>query len=100
MKKLEVEVNVGAVRSYSKRSRDIMTEQSLDDWGTSLGWDEIDKIYSLAGIQKCWLDYSYPEPIDPEHSWDQDKYYAEFDAWWVGLSYENKTEYYNQIIHN
>lgn len=75
----------------------MMTAKELDDFGTSLGWNEIDKIYKLAGIPKCWMDYSYPEPTDSEHSWDQDRYYAEFDSWWVGLCPAEQEYYLSKI---
>ena len=73
------------------------TEAVLDRWGTSIGWDLIDAIYELAGINKSWQDYSIPGATDPDNLWDQDSYYAEFDAWWLALPYEEKLKLYENV---
>jgi len=74
-----------------------MTEQELNDWGTSQGWDVIDRIYHEAGISRTWNDYSYPESTDPDNAWDQDAYYADFDLWWKNLPLQEKTRIHYQI---
>ena len=61
--------------------------------------DLIDAIYELAGISKTWQDYSIQGATDPDNLWDQDSYYAEFDAWWTSLSYETKLNLYENATH-
>ena len=69
-----------------------MTNKELNEEGTHFLLDETTKAYELGGVKKHWMDYSYPD-----EGWDQDKYYAEFDAWWVSLPYEKKLSIYNEI---
>ena len=74
-----------------------MTEQELNYWGTSQGWDVIDRIYHYSGLSKSWMDYSYPDAEDPDEAWDQDAYYADFDQWWEDLPLAEKQKLYNRI---
>ena len=74
-----------------------MTEQELNDWGTSQGWDVIDRIYQEAGLSKSWVDYSFPDSDDPDEAWDQDAYYADFDRWWKNLPLQEKKRIHYQI---
>ena len=77
-----------------------MTEQKLNDWGTSQGWDVIDRIYQQEGICKSWVDYSFADLSDPDapnDAWDQDRYYADFDRWWKNLPLQEKERIYYQI---
>lgn len=74
-----------------------MTEQELNVWGTSADLDTTTRIYSEHGIARCWQDYSIPGATDPDNLWDQDRYYADFDRWWVNLPLQEKYRIYHQI---
>ena len=74
-----------------------MTEQELNDWGTSQGLDVTERIYREAGISRSWVDYSLPDSDDPDEAWDQDAYYEDFDRWWKNLPLQEKVRIHYQI---
>jgi len=77
-----------------------MTEQELNEWGTSADLDTCERIYREHGISKSWIDYSIPGATDPDNLWDQDAYYKDFDSWWLGLPLQEKQRIYQQITKN
>lgn len=74
-----------------------MTEQELNEWGTYADLDTCERIYREHGISRSWVDYSIPGATDPDNAWDQDRYYSDFDMWWVSLQPEEKQRLYDQI---
>jgi hypothetical protein len=47
--------------------------------------DECQKAYEAGGIKKTWMDYSYSEPTNEGEAWDDNKFYEDFDTWWLNL---------------
>jgi len=74
-----------------------MTEKELLEWGIHADLDTCEKVYREFGIGRTWMDYSFPEPTDPDNAWDQDKYYADFDLFWKNLPEQEKRRIYHRI---
>ena len=74
-----------------------ISDAELGVLGTALDLDKTEKAYSLGGVSKTWVDYSIPGATDPDNLWDQDAYYDDFDAWWLGLPFKEKLRIYCQI---
>lgn len=74
-----------------------MTKDELLMWGVYADLTLTEKIYEAAGVKKRWIDYSIPGATDPDHAWDQDKYYGDFDNWWAALPTWEKKRIYQQV---
>ena len=93
-------------RTFKKNKN--MDKNFLKAIGTSFDLDQTTKAYELGGVNVYWTDYTYDwynnlsqeEQMKDENldnAWDMDKYYKDFDNWWISLSTEKQNEIYNQI---
>lgn len=77
----------------------------LYEFGFSLGkfvglffdLDECQKAYEAGGIKKTWMDYSYSEPTDEGEEWDDNKFYEDFDTWWLNLPKTKQEEITSRV---
>ena len=53
-------------------------------------FDEVHKAYDLGGSDVTFNDYAFENPVDEDHLWDEDNFYADFEAWWDKLPYETQ----------
>lgn len=87
-----------------------MDKEFLKAIGTSFDLSQTEKAYALGGMNVSWIDYTFDwyrnlsehqqmalESLD--NAWDMDKYYDDFDAWWVELPTEKQAEIYHQIFN-
>ena len=85
-----------------------MDEKFLKYIGTSFDLDQTSKAYDLGGVNVSWIDYTFDwynalseeeqmEVLNRGDAWDVDKYYEDFDKWWMSLPTEKQNEIYNQI---
>jgi hypothetical protein len=63
-----------------------MDKEYLNSVGTSLALDDTQKAYKLGGKEISWVDYA----IEGTDTWDEEKYYADFDKWWTELPAEQQ----------
>ena len=93
-------------RTFKKNKN--MDKNFLKAIGTSFYLDQTTKAYELGGVNVYWTDYTYDwynnlsqeeqmEEANLDNAWDMDKYYEDFDNWWMSLSTEKQNEIYNQI---
>ena len=61
--------------------------------------DECQKAYELGGIKKSWMDYSYSELTDKGEEWDDNKFYEDFDTWWLNLPEAKQAEITSLLSH-
>lgn len=47
--------------------------------------DECQKAYKAGGVKKSWVEYSYSEPTDEGEEWNVEKFFEDFDTWWLNL---------------
>ena len=59
--------------------------------------DECQKAYELGGVKKSWMDYSYSEPTDKGEEWDDNKFYEDFDTWWLNLPKTKQEEIASRV---
>lgn len=59
--------------------------------------DECQKAYEAGGIKKTWMDYSYSEPTDEGKEWDYNKFYEDFDTWWLNLPKTKQEEITSRV---
>lgn len=59
--------------------------------------DECEKAYEAGGIKKTWMDYSYSEPTDEGEEWDDNKFYEDFDTWWLNLPKTKQEEITSRV---
>lgn len=62
--------------------------------------DEIMEIYKKLKIKKSWIDYT----IGNSDKWNEDKFYADFEAFWATLDNVTKLQcmpgqYKNQVMY-
>ena len=85
-----------------------MNKEFLKTIGRSFDLDQTTKAYELGGKNVYWTDYTYDwynnlsqeeqmKEANLDNAWDMDKYYEDFDNWWMSLSTEKQNEIYNQI---
>lgn len=60
--------------------------------------DECEKAYEAGGVNKTWMDYSYPDSKSTEE-WDDNKFYEDFDTWWLNLPKTKQAEITSRISH-
>lgn len=60
--------------------------------------DECEKAYEVGGVNKTWMDYSYPDSKSTEE-WDDNKFYEDFDTWWLNLPKTKQAEITSRISH-
>ena len=56
-------------------------KERLVDMGVNFTLDETSQALALGGVSIHWTDYSLRGG-----GWDEDSYYADFDAWWRSLT--------------
>ena len=61
--------------------------------------DECQKAYEASGIKKSWMDYSYPCSESTEE-WDENKFYEDFDTWWLNLPKTKQVEITSRMCHS
>ena len=61
--------------------------------------DECEKAYKAGGVKKSWIDYSYSEPTDEGEEWDDNKFYEDFDTWWLNLPEAKQAEITSLLSH-
>lgn len=61
--------------------------------------DECEKAYEVGGVQKTWMDYSYPHSESTEE-WDENKFYEDFDTWWLNLPKTKQVEITSLLFHS
>lgn len=54
--------------------------------------DECQKAYKAGGIKKSWVGYSFPEPPDDGEEWNVEKFFEDFDEWWLNLPETKQAE--------
>ena len=85
-----------------------ISDKELQTIGQYFDLDQTTKAYELGGSDVYWTDYTYDwykelsesEQMKDENldnAWDMDKYYADFDAWWLGLPMDEKRRIYNAL---
>ena len=62
--------------------------------------DECEKAYKAGGVKKSWIDYSYSEPTDEGEEWDDNKFYEDFDEWWLNLPETKQAEITSLLCHS
>jgi hypothetical protein len=67
--------------------------------GTCFCEDTCEEAYKLGGVKTTWVDYSYPEPIGDGEEWDTEKFYRDFDDWWINLPNTEQKRIYSAIFH-
>lgn len=67
--------------------------------GTCFCEDTCEEAYKLGGVKTTWMDYSYPEPTDDGDEWDTEKFYRDFDDWWINLPNTEQKRIYSAIFH-
>ena len=78
------------------------------EMGLGFDLDQTSKAYKLGGKSVDWTDYTYDwynalsekEQMKDENldnAWDMDRYYADFDAWWSGLSDSERAAIYYRM---
>lgn len=61
--------------------------------------DECEKAYEVGGVNKTWMDYSYPCSESTEE-WDENKFYEDFDTWWLNLPKTKQVEITSRMCHS
>ena len=61
--------------------------------------DECQKAYEAGGIKKTWMDYSYSEPTNEGEAWDDNKFYEDFDTWWLNLPKTKQEAITSRLSH-
>ena len=65
---------------------------NINNFAHHFDLDQTSKAYELGGKKTHWTDYS-----NGDADWDEESYYADFDAWWDGLPTEGKERIYRQL---
>lgn len=65
----------------------------IKDAGQYFDLDQCEKAYGLGGKETTWVDYS-----NGNGSWDEDKYYSDFEAWWQSLPNDEQVRIYKGVF--
>ena len=95
----DVALTFGILAKADERETEI---KSAGNW---MDLDECEKAYSIGGIKTTWMDYTYDwynnlpdeEKYDCDNYWDDEKYYADFKAWWDSLPFAEQERIYNML---
>lgn len=75
--------------------------------GFYLDLEECEKAYQLGGKNRTWSDYTYEwsdkeqtEDRNLDNAWAMDKYYSDFETWWISLSETEQKRILNELGYN
>ena len=61
--------------------------------------DECEEAYKASGIKKIWIDYSFPEPTGDGEEWNVEKFFEDFDTWWLNLPKTKQAEITSRLSY-